>query len=112
MLKMNSSTLGLIKKSLPRWQSRLALLHKRTALLCTANREHGVQTCVDFRPLRKTVVLMCGCERETALVSADGIAAYEAARREHAKRVEIVGKNQPTNWGTVHRYVETQEAAC
>jgi hypothetical protein len=47
-----------------RWNSRLALLHKKTRLNCV---EHGLQAVIDFRPLAKQAVLACGCHRSVEL---------------------------------------------
>ncbi len=56
----NSTKLRNMLEQVRRWNSRLALLHKKTRLNCV---EHGLREVTDFRPLAKEAILACGCRR-------------------------------------------------
>ncbi len=58
----NSTRLRRAIKQARVWSSRLALLHKKTKLLCPEG--CGLQPCVDFRPMVKETLLLCGHTRK------------------------------------------------
>lgn len=60
----NPTKLRFMLQQVTRWNSRLALLHKKTRLNCV---EHGLQAVIDFRPLAQEAVLTCGCRRSVDL---------------------------------------------
>lgn len=60
----NPTKLCLMLQQVKRWNSRLALLHRKTRLNCGG---HGLQAVIDFRPLAQEAVLACGCHRPIEL---------------------------------------------
>jgi hypothetical protein len=79
----NSTRLRLAIKQAKVWSSRLALLNKRTKLLCPEG--CGLQSCVDFRPLEKVSVLRCGHTRKPQTEMTDS---------EQRKLIEFVAANK------------------
>jgi len=75
----NSTRLRQAIKQAKVWSSRLALLNRRTKLLCLEG--CGLQPCVDFRPMAKETVLRCGHTRKPQTEMTDA---------EHQELIEFV----------------------
>ena len=88
---MNLSTRRLIRDS-ERWNSKEAMKHARTKMLCIANPEHGLQAVVDFLPLQRKAKLACTCKRDIFLTTETTRQEFEQAqalqRKRDARRVE------------------------
>ena len=79
----NSTRLRQAIKQAKVWSSRLALLNRRTKLLCPEG--CGLQPCVDFRPMAKETVLRCGHTRKPQT---------EMTNAEHRELIEFVTANK------------------
>jgi hypothetical protein len=83
---MNRSTMRLIETTVARWQSREALKHANTKLLCLSTPSHGVQKIVQYRPLAKQALLDCGCLRPIVLMTDKERQAFDEAITASQKR--------------------------
>ena len=103
----NSEKLRNLTNQMTRWNSRLALLHKKTRLNCV---EHGLQAVVDFRPLAQEAVLACHCRRHVELDLPDEdrreLIAFIASP-EGRSRKRVAGQNSTKHFVVV--YVEDLE---
>jgi hypothetical protein len=102
MTILNESSLRFITQSLK--TSRLALLRSKARLHCHS---HGIQAVTDVYP-NKTVLLACGCRRQSSLRTQEEIAAFDAAVAEAQRRRRInSGKSCGNQWTKI--YVEDVE---
>lgn len=99
----NQSTYRAVSSRLKQ-TNRHRLLRLSSKLFCPTCQRMEVVT--DFFSGSDVAVLSCKHRRPVFFRQPEEIAAYEAARREHQTRREVVGKNSPTAGGTVHCYVE------
>ena len=104
---LNDSSYRFVRDSMKR-VNRHRFLSTQSKLFCV---EHGLQAVRDFFSGSDIAALSCGCRRPIFFRRPEDIAAYEAARREHLRRVEIVGKNAANANGYVKTFSESGEQA-
>jgi len=105
---MNDSSFRAVSVWMKR-TNRHRLLRLRTSLFCRECQQ--VERVTDFFSGSDIVALSCGHRRDVFERSDKEISAYEAALREHTKRVEIVGKNAANANGYVRTFSEPVEQA-
>src|SRR6266481_9883563 len=91
---LNETTYLAVSKWLARW-NRLALLHKRTAILCFECRE--MRRVADyFHGATNPCLLECKHRRSLSRRTDTEIAAYESTKIEHEARMQVLGSNNPS----------------
>jgi hypothetical protein len=91
---VNSSTYEFVKKTVKHF-SRVRLLRTKAKLHCEV---HGLQLIQDAYP-NKTVLLACGCRRQSNLRTDSEVAAFETATQERQRRRLVnAGKNSASPW--------------
>ena len=104
---LNDSSYRFVRDSMKR-VNRHRFLSTQSKLFCV---EHGLQAVRDFFSGSDIAALSCGCRRPIFFRRPEDVEAYEAARREHVRRVEIVGKNAANANGYVRTFSESGEQA-
>jgi|SRR6266478_5847538 len=93
----NPTKLRLMLQQVARWNSRLALLHKKTRLNCG---EHRLQAVTDYRPLAQEAVLACGCRRRVELDLPDEdrrrLITFLASPEGRTSRKKVAGSQNST----------------
>src|SRR5882762_5043951 len=82
--QMDESTFKFVTRTLRRWPSRLALIHKRTRLYCGQCQE--LRRVVDFFQGPQVAVLDCRHRRPIAYRTDSEITAYRVATIERHKQ--------------------------
>jgi len=103
---VNESSFQFVRSTFKHF-SRVRLLRTKAKLHCQV---HGLQLIQDAYP-NKTVLLACGCRRQSNLRTDSEIAAFETATQERQRRRLVnVGKNSASPWLKI--YVEDIEGGA